>query len=364
MSVTYQAVLWNRQKKIYDRTLALAVLLMIGSFVLAGAVLFPAVTAETLIIRSVGTTAFLLLHIILCIGPLCRLDDRFLPLLYNRRHLGVGMFMLSLVHGGFSIVQFHALGDLNPLVSVLVSNPEVNAGLSEFPFQPFGLAALVILMVMATTSHDFWLTNLTAPVWKAIHMSVYGAYVLLVAHVSLGVLQSEPSPLYPILLGVGMLSVFGLHIAAGLRETRLDSGILEPGTDTEATLYVDVCSVDEIEETRARIVSVAGERVAIFRYDGRISAISNVCQHQNGPLGEGKIVDGCVVCPWHGYQYEPANGRSPAPFSEKVPTFGVRVEGRRVWVSTTPNAPGTAVEPARMPAENVAAEGATAGGKV
>jgi len=36
-----------------------------------------------------------LLHIILSIGPLCRLDSRFLPLLYNRRHLGVTMFLLS-----------------------------------------------------------------------------------------------------------------------------------------------------------------------------------------------------------------------------------------------------------------------------
>ena len=190
MSVTYRAVQWNPQKKTYDRTLALGVLLSIAAFVGVGGALFPNITAETLIIRAVGTTAFVLLHVILSIGPLCRLDPRFLPLLYNRRHMGVCMFLLALVHGGFSLVQFHALGDLNPLVSVLVSNPEVNAGLSNFPFQPFGLAALVILAVMAATGHDFWLANLTAPVWKAIHMGVYVAYVLLVAHVS-----REPPPL-------------------------------------------------------------------------------------------------------------------------------------------------------------------------
>ena len=40
MSVTYQAVLWNRQKKIYDRVLALGVLLSIAAFVVVGAVLF------------------------------------------------------------------------------------------------------------------------------------------------------------------------------------------------------------------------------------------------------------------------------------------------------------------------------------
>jgi hypothetical protein len=67
--------------------------------------LHPNVTAETVLIRAFGTAAFFLLHIILSIGPLCRLHPRFLPLLYNRRHLGVSMFLLALAHGGFSIIQ-------------------------------------------------------------------------------------------------------------------------------------------------------------------------------------------------------------------------------------------------------------------
>jgi hypothetical protein len=54
----------------------------------------PNATAETTLIRALGTCALLLLHLILCIGPLCRLNPRFLPLLYNRRHLGVTMFIL------------------------------------------------------------------------------------------------------------------------------------------------------------------------------------------------------------------------------------------------------------------------------
>ena len=94
----------------------------------------------------------------------------------------------------FSIVQFHALGTLNPLVSVLVSNARY-ATISQLPFQPFGLAALVILFLMAATSHDFWLHNLTAPVWKTLHMGVYLAYALIVLHVIFGVLQGETSPL-------------------------------------------------------------------------------------------------------------------------------------------------------------------------
>ena len=86
----------------------------------------------------------------------------------------------------------------------------------------------------------------------------------------------------------------------------------------------------------------------MFRYDGKISAVSNVCQHQNGPLGEGKIVDGCITCPWHGYQYVPETGASPPPFNERIPTFNVRVRRGEVWIDPVPNPPGTRAEPARV----------------
>lgn len=341
MSLQYQAVGWNRQKRVYDAVLAGGVFLYLGVFTGAGALLDPNGTIETLLIRGFGTAALLLLHIILAIGPLCRLDRRFLPLLYNRRHLGVTMFLLALVHGVFSIVQFHALGDVHPLVSVLTSNRRFGS-VADFPFQQLGLAALVILFLMAATSHDFWLRNLTAPVWKRLHMCVYLAYALLIGHVALGALQSETRPVLVAVLAAGLAVVIGLHLAAAIVERRADRAAPE-----EAGL-IEVCAADRIPENQAVIVCAGGERVAVFRYDGKISAISNVCQHQNGPLGEGRIIDGCVTCPWHGYQYLPDSGASPPPFTEKVPVFRTRVVDGKVWLDPRPLAPGTHVEPARV----------------
>ena len=331
MSVSYQAVGWNRTKRIYDGILAAGLLVYLGLFVGIGAVVHPNATAETLLIRGLGTAALLLLHVILCIGPLCRLDRRFLPLLYNRRHLGVTMFVLGLAHGAFSLIQFHALGNLNPLVSLFVSNTRYGS-LADFPFQSLGFFALLILFLMAATSHDFWLHNLTAPVWKRLHMLVYVAYGLLIAHVTLGALQSETSPLLAALLGIGLTVVTSLHLAAASVERTKDR-------------YVAACNIADIPEKRACIVSCGGERVAVFKYDGKISAISNVCQHQNGPLGEGKIIDGCITCPWHGYQYLPETGASPPPFTEKVATYRTRIDGNQVFVDPKPLPPGTRVEP-------------------
>jgi nitrite reductase/ring-hydroxylating ferredoxin subunit/DMSO/TMAO reductase YedYZ heme-binding membrane subunit len=343
VSERYQAVGWNRHKRIYDGIVAGSLLLYLALFIGLGAWIHPYATAETLLIRAFGTAALLLLHIVLCIGPLCRLDRRFLPLLYNRRHLGVTTFLLGLAHGGFAIFQFHGLGDVHPLVSLFASNTRFGS-LAQFPFQLPGFVALLILFLMAATSHDFWLRNLTAPVWKRLHMLVYAAYALLVIHVSFGALQSERSPVLAAVLGAGVAAVLSLHVAAALRERGTDRQVAEAGEQD----FVYVCDVAQIPEKRAAIVSLAGERVAVFRYDGKVSAISNVCQHQNGPLGEGRIIGGCVTCPWHGYQYLPESGASPPPFTEKTPVFRARVAAGRVYVHPAPLPPGTRIEPARI----------------
>lgn len=342
MSEKYAAISWNRQKKIYDAILWSGVAVYLLLFIGLGTFLQPNATIETLIIRGFGTCAILLLHIVLVIGPLCRLSPVFLPLLYNRRHLGVTTFLVGAVHATFSIIQFHALGAVNPLVSVLTSNTRFTS-VADFPFQVLGLVALVILFLMAATSHDFWLNNLTAPVWKTLHTLVYVAYALLVAHVALGVLQAETSPILASLLGFGVISVIGLHLWSAFKESGLDKEIV---SDDD---FVEACRTEEIPEKRALIRTISGERVAIFKYDGKISAVSNVCQHQNGPLGEGRIGDdGCITCPWHGFQYEPATGASPPPFTEKVPTFRVKVEDGKVFVHKKPNKAGTRVEPAKI----------------
>ena len=343
MSHQYQAIGWNRQKRFYDLTVIAGVFIYVGLFVGLSALLFPYATAETMIIRAAGSAAFLLLHVVLCIGPLCRLDSRFLPLLYNRRHLGVLTFLLGAFHGVFGIIQFHSLGDKDPLVSLLTSDQKFWS-LPDFPFQQLGFLALLILFLMAATSHDFWLRNLTLPVWKSLHMLVYVAYALLIGHVTLGVLQSETSPLLVIATGLGLVTVLELHLAAARQERNVDT--TKPTTIPSG--FVDACAVDSIPEKCAAVCSVSGERVAIFKYDGKISAISNVCRHQNGPLGEGKIIDGCVTCPWHGYQYLPDTGASPPPFTEKVSTFQTKIVNGRIWINPAPHPPGTRIEPSQI----------------
>jgi len=350
VSAGYVTVQWNRHKRLYDACVGGGILLYLAVFFIAGKTLFTgrnAISDEILAMRALGTCAFLLLNVILSIGPLARLDRRFLPLLYNRRHLGVATFFVALLHAVIAIGFYHGFGSVNPFISLLTSNTNFGS-LSAFPFQILGLLALLILFLMAVTSHDFWLRNLGAPGWKRLHMLVYVAYGLLVMHVALGILQTQRSPWLASIVVAGVVAVSSLHLIAGIRERRHDERGLERGSAT-GEKWVDVGSVDDIADQRGSTVTIGeSERIALFRANGCISATTNVCAHQGGPLGEGKIIDGCITCPWHGWQYQPADGQSPPPFTERIATYRVRIVGRRIEIDPAPLPPGTPVEPARV----------------
>lgn len=324
---------------VYDIALWIGIAIYIAVFVVVtGATLTgeESLSGLIVILRALASCAFVLLTLILCIGPLARLSTRFLPLLYNRRHLGVSMFVVALAHGFLAILWYHSFGIENPIVSVFTS-PGSFESVSDFPFQPFGAVALLILLLMAATSHDFWNANLTAPVWKALHMLVYVAYLLVVVHVATGAMQNSNTGFETTILYASVVLVTSLHLA-GFIKSRGANAAGDSGD------WIRVGPWQDIPDNAGRTVHISGqERAAVFRYDGnKLAAVSNVCKHQAGPLGEGRVIDGCITCPWHGFQYRPEDGRAPAPFSEKLATYELRLDGDVVFINPQALPEGTA----------------------
>ena len=349
MSVKYIPVQWNKNKYLYDAVLVICVVLFLSIYLY----LAPGALAHERPInpaihnaRAFGACAFTMMTFILIIGPLARLDRRFLPLLYNRRHFGVLTSLVALTHALTILNWYFIGGPVDKYEAVLNSNIAYDRVIG-FPFESFGIFALLCLGVLAATSHDFWLKFLTPPIWKALHYLIYPAYAAVVAHVMLGSGQDGHTPVFNVLVIGGAITVASLHVIAALWEQTKGDRV---AAKTER--WESVCDWSEIEEGRAKIAKLSsGERVAVFRHEGALSAISNACAHQNGPLGEGRIIDCLVTCPWHGFQYDVRTGRSPAPFTETVPTYDIRIEGRQVFVRTEPHPPGTPVEPVPVPQE-------------
>ena len=334
MSHEFTPVQWNRQKFIYDIVLLVAIFIFLASFVIFGS-REPAADVSILMIRGFGTCAIVLLHIILTIGPLARLSDRFKPLLYNRRHFGVITALIALVHAGFALMWYHGFGVVNPIASALGGYGNYGVAV-DFPFESLGFIALIILLIMAATSHDFWLSRLSPPVWKGLHMSVYLAYAALLGHVALGTAQFDKGSGLLIALTVGAVWLSVLHIAAMLKGRSLDVSSSQNGE------WINVGNPMSIPLNKAVTVTPkSGERIAVFRQEKGVSAIVAICSHQNGPLGEGCIKDGLITCPWHGFQFDPETGEAPAPFEDRVQTHEVRIENGVVLVRATPDEFGT-----------------------
>jgi hypothetical protein len=135
VSTGFRAVQWNRAKLAYDGILLAGVVIYIGGYLLLAYRLDPPKdqpAAIDLRIRAFGTCAFLMLTIILSIGPLARLDRRFLPLLYNRRSIADCACLISLARSWY----------LAPVAGVSFAVGFAGFVLSSFLFEPLGLVYL------------------------------------------------------------------------------------------------------------------------------------------------------------------------------------------------------------------------------
>jgi nitrite reductase (NADH) small subunit len=82
---------------------------------------------------------------------------------------------------------------------------------------------------------------------------------------------------------------------------------------------------------QAKEFSAGPRLLCIANVDGVIRALDNECPHRGGPLAEGMIEDGKVICPWHAWAFDAATGASDGS-QERVAVYPVSVEGDGVFV--------------------------------
>ena len=63
--------------------------------------------------------------------------------------------------------------------------------------------------------------------------------------------------------------------------------------------YTKVMKCEDLEIGKSAIITVGDKEIALFNYKGEYYAINNTCPHKGGPLGEGRIEEGILICPGH-----------------------------------------------------------------
>jgi nitrite reductase/ring-hydroxylating ferredoxin subunit/uncharacterized membrane protein len=130
---------------------------------------------------------------------------------------------------------------------------------------------------------------------------------------------------YAIALGAAYLGgdlVYGQRIGV----TNANTGFLPD----EFTPILQSAALAENSMVRARAGS---SDVLLVRQHGRVCALAHSCAHLGGPLSEGTLKDGSVVCPWHGSEFSLDDGRVlNGPSAHNQPRVAARERGGQIEV--------------------------------
>lgn len=91
--------------------------------------------------------------------------------------------------------------------------------------------------------------------------------------------------------------------------------------------FVRICAASELPAAgQVKEFTAAGKPICVANVDGSICVLDGTCPHEEGPLGEGTIENGRVVCPWHGYAFDPRTGAAADDPAMKATVFEAKVE--------------------------------------
>ena len=85
-------------------------------------------------------------------------------------------------------------------------------------------------------------------------------------------------------------------------------------------------------EGEVREFICAGKPICVSRVGGVLRAMDGICPHRGGPLGMGTIEHGKIVCPWHGWEFDPATGAGNHHPQARQAFFPIKIENNDVWV--------------------------------
>ncbi|MEO7716186.1 MAG: Rieske 2Fe-2S domain-containing protein [Capsulimonas sp.] len=103
--------------------------------------------------------------------------------------------------------------------------------------------------------------------------------------------------------------------------------------EEDAGDFVDVLAWDDLPDGKPTRVEVNGHAVVLVRDSDNVHALADSCAHLGGPLSEGKLCDGGIVCPWHESRFALTDGRVlDGPSTFKQPHYETKVENRRILV--------------------------------
>jgi nitrite reductase/ring-hydroxylating ferredoxin subunit/DMSO/TMAO reductase YedYZ heme-binding membrane subunit len=334
------------------------------------------------------------LNLVLLIGPWSRFSDAVRRIYRHRRHLGVTSYFLAQMHFSLVFSNYFQNSFANAFMALFtffgftayfimlalaltswdwmqkhVSNKQwkrIHLGVfvayfaiaayafwvnlsNNLPIEPWQWTAVVSFLILWYLMAPWGLapkliSNLMG--WKQLHTLIHIGYLSVVLHAWFGVVVAQPLWLK---LTFWSLVVFtwGSHAVGWLIKWKEDRALKTAAAQSKQIMvdgkaYWSLGRAEEWEEGKAKKFLVQNLPVAVFRYREKFFGLYAICAHQKGPIEKGKIVNGYVECPWHGWQYSCETGLGPPGFTDKLSFFPCVVQEGVVFVSAQPRRPVSA----------------------
>jgi thiamine pyrophosphate-dependent acetolactate synthase large subunit-like protein/CDGSH-type Zn-finger protein len=118
----------------------------------------------------------------------------------------------------------------------------------------------------------------------------------------------------------------GTHWYVGFQDDREKVAVGE----TELKWF-KVAELGELQNNQVKAVNAGAVELALLNIEGSHAALAGRCAHMGGPLGEGTIENDMLICPWHGWGYDPFTGEDPKGVHDPVATYPVEVRDDGVY---------------------------------
>lgn len=277
------------------------------------------------------------------------------------KHLLEGRPFKSPLHTGvvhFPLACF-AIGTLLDCASWVLQRPELHLVDSAFWAVVAGVISALVAAVLGFVDYTSIRDDHPGKKWATAHMALNLVSVALYT-VSIGAryqqLDDSRTPLLAFALSligfliltasgwIGGHLVYNDGVGVGRHRRRTDLPDETRVPEEEVDGFAPVCHVDEFVEGSSLRANLRGTVVAIARSGGEFFAVQEFCTHRFGPLSEGAIEDGRIICPWHRTCFDLRTGAvTEGPAKVPLRTFPVEIRNGRIFVKV----PGTPQPSAR-----------------
>lgn len=97
--------------------------------------------------------------------------------------------------------------------------------------------------------------------------------------------------------------------------------------------YIDISPANQLSVGERLFIDLNGKSIVLFNIAGKLFAIGDVCSHDNGPVGDGEIEEGEIICPRHGGRFAVISGKATSlPALVDIPAYPVRISNGMIQI--------------------------------